>query len=84
MNQLDEAVEILGSYLERVRNSFRIVWSREAYRLILLIKVVDVSVQDLNKQFDGYRGVHASVGHPQRSLKTLQHTLAVPVELVRS
>jgi hypothetical protein len=38
------------------------------YRIVLLVKVVHVSVQDLDKEFDGYGRVHACVGDTERAL----------------
>jgi hypothetical protein len=52
-----------------------------AYRFVLLVKVVDVAVEDLDEELDRGRRLHAGVGYAQSSLQTLEDTLAVAVEL---
>ena len=52
------------------------------YRLVLLIKIVDVTVQNLHEKLDGYGGVHASICYSKCSLQTFKHTLAVPIQLM--
>lgn len=49
--------------------------------VVLLVKVVDVAVQDLDEELDADGAVHARVGHPQRPLQALEHALAVAVQL---
>lgn len=51
------------------------------YGFVLLVKVVDISIKDLNKKFDRNSRVHASVSDSESSLQALQHTFAVSVEL---
>ena len=57
---------------------------RNTYRLILLIKIVDVAIQDFDKQFNRHRSVHASVGDAEGTLETFQHPFAVTIELQSS
>ena len=38
------------------------------YSFILLIKVVDVAVEDFDKEFDGHCSIHASVGDAEGPL----------------
>jgi hypothetical protein len=38
------------------------------YSLILLIKVIDVAIQDLNEKLYGYGSVHASVRNTKSTL----------------
>ena len=52
------------------------------YSLVLLIKVVDISVQDLDEQLDRHGGVHARISHSQGPLQALQNPFAVAVELL--
>ena len=52
------------------------------YRFILLIKVVHVSVQDLDKQLDGSGSLHAGVRNTKSALQAFENTLAVSVELI--
>lgn len=50
-------------------------------RLVLLIKVVYVTVQDLHEELDGHGGVHAGIGNTQSALEALENTFAIAVEL---
>lgn len=54
----------------------------KTYRLILLVKVVYVAVQNLNEKFDGYRGVHAGVCYTQSTLQTFEHTFTIAIKLL--
>jgi len=56
---------------------------KRTYSLVLLLKVVDVSVQNLNKQFHVRHRVHARVCNLERLLETFQDTLAIAVGLSR-
>lgn len=47
----------------------------------MLVKVVHVSVKDLDKQFDRRRRLHARVGDAEGALETLENTLTVAVQL---
>jgi hypothetical protein len=47
----------------------------------LLIKVVDVAVENLDEQLDADGGVHACVGDAERALETFEDAFAVAVEL---
>jgi len=51
------------------------------YRLVLLVKIVDVAVEDLDKELNRYGGIHARVRHTQGALQTLEHAFAVSVGL---
>lgn len=42
--------------------SCRGLGSFRAYRLILLVEVIEVSIEDLDEKLDGHGGVHAGVG----------------------
>jgi hypothetical protein len=57
------------------------VKGKETYGFISLVKMVDVAVENLDKQLNRYGGVHARVGHAERALQAFEHTLAVTVEL---
>lgn len=52
------------------------------YRFILLVKVVDVSIENLDKQLDRRGRLHARVCHAESALEALEDALTVPVELV--
>lgn len=52
---------------------------KSTYLLVLLIKVIYVSVQDLDEKLDRHCGVHASICYPQSPLQALKHALAVSV-----
>ena len=83
VDELDEAVEVLGRHLEEgiVRWERLCVGGCLAYRFVLLVKVVDVAVEDLDEELDGGCRLHTGVGHTQSSLQTLKDTLAVAVQL---
>lgn len=49
--------------------------------LVLLIKVVDVTVEDLDKEFDGNSSVHAGICDSQSALETLEDSFPITVEL---
>lgn len=53
------------------------------HRFVLLVKVVDVSVEDLDKQLDGRGRLHTRIGHAEGALEAFQNALAVAVELVQ-
>lgn len=64
MNQLDEAIQVLGGD-----------------RFVLLIEVVDVAIEDLDEEFNGYSSVHAGVCDTESPLETFENALAIAVEL---
>lgn len=83
MNQLDQSVQVFRRHLSlTVSHNLYTARSANTYSIILLVKVIDVTVQDLDEQLDRDRGVHASISHTQGSLQTLEHSLAVSVELL--
>lgn len=49
--------------------------------IVFLVEVVDVSVEDLDEQFDGYGGVHAGVCDSESTLEAFQNALTVTVDL---
>lgn len=54
---------------------------RNPYRFVLLVEVVHITVEDLDKELYRRRLLHARVRDPQGTLQAFQHALAVPVEL---
>lgn len=50
---------------------------------VLLIEVVDIAVEDLDEEFDGYGGVHACVCDAEGTLETFEDAFAIAVELLR-
>ena len=40
-----------------------------AYRLVLLVEVINVSIEDLDEELDRHGGVHAGVCDPQGALE---------------
>jgi hypothetical protein len=42
--------------------SCRDLGSFRAYRLILLVEVIDISIEDLDEELNGHGGIHAGVG----------------------
>ena len=62
----------------------RRVWKwkgKEAYLLVLLIKVVQVSVEDLDEELNRDCRVHACVCDSERTLQTFEDAFTVAVEL---
>lgn len=51
------------------------------YRLVLLIEIVHISIQNLDKQLDGRGRFHARVCDAEGPLETLQDALPVTVQL---
>lgn len=53
----------------------------DAHRLVLLIKVVDIAVENLHEEFYRHRGVHAGICYTESTLQTLEHALTIAIEL---
>lgn len=74
MDQLDEAVEVFGCYLYvALAMGLKLGGVKVGgytYRFISLVKVVDISVQDLDKELDGCGCLHARVCYPKGALET--------------
>lgn len=51
------------------------------YGFVLLVKVVDVAVQDLDKELDRNSGIHARVRDTESALEALEDSLAIAVQL---
>lgn len=49
--------------------------------VVLLVKVVDVAVEDFDEEFDAHSSVHASISNAESTLQALEDTLAVAVGL---
>lgn len=83
VDELDKAIEVLGRNL--LRRLSQQAASRDHQRgthsLVLLVEVVYIAIEDLNKQFNTDGCVHACVSHSERTLQAFKHTLAVTVEL---
>jgi hypothetical protein len=47
----------------------------------LLVKIVDIAVEDLNEEFNRHSSVHASICNTQRPLETFQDSFPISVEL---
>jgi hypothetical protein len=64
VDELDQAIEVFCGDLGRVRNE-----SGNArvgtYSVVLLVEVVHVSVEDLDKQLHRHCGVHAGIGNTE-------------------
>jgi hypothetical protein len=67
---------IVSRYIEQLTPRYK-------YSFILLIEVVDVAVENLNKEFDRHGRVHASISDAQRTLQALENTLAITIKLDR-
>lgn len=62
VDEFDEAVEVFGCDLVCVSFCMSSGSVRGTYRLVLLIEVVDVSVEDFDEQLNGHRCIHACIG----------------------
>ena len=51
------------------------------YSFVLLVKVVHVAIENLDKELDGDGGVHTCVGNSESPLQAFQDTLAVAIQL---
>lgn len=52
------------------------------HRFVLLVKIVDISVEDLDKKLDRGGRLHTRVCHAESALEALEDALTVTVELV--
>ena len=84
MDELDETVEILGRDLQGLTGLARrqLLIRGSTYRFVLLVKVVDISIENLDKQLDRRGRLHARVCNAKGALQAFQDALAVTVELV--
>ena len=87
MDELDEAVYVFSRDLSgRVSSRSTCGPSgiqkrqRDPYRLVLLVEIVHVAIQDLHEQLHRHRRVHARIRHPQRPLQALEHALPIPIQ----
>jgi hypothetical protein len=69
------------SWISRLNKSLQAQGA--THRFVLLIKIVDVSVENLDKQLDGSGRLHARVRHAEGALETFQDAFAVAVELIQ-
>lgn len=51
------------------------------HRVVLLVEIVDVAVEDLDEELDAHGCIHASVGDTKGALQAFEHALAVAVKL---
>lgn len=51
-------------------------------RLILLVEVVDVAIEDLDEKLDGDGCIHASISNTKSTLEALQNSFPVTVKLL--
>ena len=52
------------------------------YSFVLLVEIENVEVENLDKQLNAGGRLHARVGNAQGALQTLEHSLAVAVQLL--
>lgn len=52
-----------------------------AYRLILLLKIINIAIENLNKELYRYCSVHACISYPESTLQTLKNALAITIQL---
>lgn len=51
------------------------------HRVILLIEVVDVAIQNFDEELHGYSGIHTSISNAQGTLEAFKNAFAIAVEL---
>jgi hypothetical protein len=79
VDELNQAVQVFCRHLQEFVVVSMRSWSGNvsctshesfrAYRLVLLVEVINVSIEDLDEELDRHGGVHAGVCHPQGALK---------------
>jgi hypothetical protein len=80
VDEFDEAIEVFGCDLHIVSIE-RIRLGHWTHSIVLLVKVVNVSVEDLDKQLDRHCCIHACISNTERTLQTFKHAFAIAVEL---
>lgn len=84
MDEFDEAVDVFGGDL--VGDSW-VSWDRilvclmgfGTYGFVLLVVVIHVLVENLDKELNGHGGIHASVCHTESALQAFEDAFAVSV-----
>lgn len=83
---LQTAVHVLAAFV-RARSQIAVNQLDQAvevfgrHRVVFLIKIVHVSIEDFDKKLDGDGGIHACVGDPEGALQTFQHSFAFSIGL---
>lgn len=72
---------VLGIRKVRVDELNKSVQVLGSDRLILLVEVVDVAIEDLNEQLDGDGCIHAGIGNTKSTLEALQDSFSITVKL---
>jgi hypothetical protein len=84
VDELDKAVQVFGCDLQSVSLFQSDLNGYVTYSIVLLVKIVHVAVQDLNKQLHGHCGIHACIGDTERTLQTFEYSFSIAVELWKS
>lgn len=53
----------------------------DCHAFVLLIKVIDVAVENLDEQLNGDCNVHAGISNSKGALEAFEHTFAIAVDL---
>ena len=84
MDQFNQSIKVLGRHLSHVSIHRHDRKGRSTYSIILLVKVIDIAVENLDEQLNRHGRVHASVSHPEGTLQTFEYPLAITVELAEN
>jgi hypothetical protein len=80
VDKLNKAIKVFRRDLASISSDVSF-WNECTYSIILLVEVVHVAVQNLNKEFHGHRGIHTCVSNTECTLQTFEHSLSIAVEL---
>jgi hypothetical protein len=58
------------------------VAGKDTYSIILLLEVINITIQNFNKQFNGNSSIHARIGDSESALQTLEDAFPISVELL--
>lgn len=54
---------------------------KRTYSIILLLKVINISVQNLDKKLNRHSRIHTSICNAKCSLQTLKNTFSIAIKL---
>ena len=50
-------------------------------RIVFLVKIVDISVEDLDKKLDRDGGIHTGISYAKGALKAFENAFAIAIKL---
>lgn len=83
VDEFDKTIEVFCCDLQIVSTMIHSPeWMQTTYSIILLLKVINISVQDLYKEFNRHSRVHAGIGNSQSALQTLKNAFSISIKLL--